>query len=574
MASSLLLALRHLRGPLITLVAVFGIAMAGLVLIPGYDAEGNRWHMNFPEALYFMTYTATTIGFGEIPAEFTDTQRLWVTAIIFASVIGWAYLVGTLLSLGRDEAFQHAVTAAAFRRAVRGLRQPFYLICGFGETGLLVGRALDRLGLRFVVVDVDRARVQEVKLLNLSQDAPALRGDAKLPGTLLQAGLAAPECHGVLALTNDDQANLAAAMAVRLLNPRTPVLSRAMSREVEANMASFHTDHVVNPFVRFGDYLALALAAPATYRLISWLTALPGSEFDLHLAPPRGRWVVCGYGRFGREVVNALRDQGLDACIVDPAGMSVSGLDIVRGTGTEAAPLINAGIRDSVGIVAGTDDDVTNLSIAVTAREINDNLFTIVRQNLQSSTPLYVAFDADITMVSSEIVANECLAVIKTPRLAEFLRFAREQNEAWAEDVLERLTAAMEDRVPETWTVRIREDEAPAPLYALKHVGLAVTLGDLLRDPADRERTLPAVALSLSRRGTYSVLPVEDTVLETGDELLFAGTLTASRMQIDVLRNLNVCRYVLTGDDVPAGWVWRLLRGRRPEGAASTDAPG
>src|SRR5690606_10015195 len=100
----------------------------------------------------------------------------------------------------------------------------------------------------------------------------------------------------------------------------------------------------------------------------------------------------------------------------DPEEPRQSGFHTIRGAGTEAQPLLQAGIRDAVGIVAGTDDDITNLSIAVTARELNGDLFMIVRQNLQSSSPLFDAFHADVTMVSSSIIANECLAIVKTPR--------------------------------------------------------------------------------------------------------------------------------------------------------------
>ena len=38
--------------------------------------------MSLFQAFYFMTYTASTIGFGEIPQGFTDRQRLWVVVII------------------------------------------------------------------------------------------------------------------------------------------------------------------------------------------------------------------------------------------------------------------------------------------------------------------------------------------------------------------------------------------------------------------------------------------------------------------------------------------------------------
>ena len=48
------------------------------------------------------------------------------------------------------------------------------------------------------------------------------------------------------------------------------------------------------------------------------LTALPGSQFEMHMAPPQGHWVVCGYGRFGREVTHDLRSEGHEVTIIEP----------------------------------------------------------------------------------------------------------------------------------------------------------------------------------------------------------------------------------------------------------------
>lgn len=544
MGGAFFLALRRLRAPILAIIAVFAVSIVGLVLIPGVDEAGRPWHFTLSQALYFMAYTATTIGFGEIPKEFTDTQRLWVTAIIFASVIGWAYLVASLLALARDPAFRSALVAGRFRRQVRGLTEPFYLICGFGETGLLVGRALDALGRRFALVDIDPARVEEAELADFAQDPPALAADAKVPENLLAAGLASPECRGVLALTNDDQANLAVAMAVRLLHPDIPVLARAMSRETVANMASFNTDHIINPFAKFGGYLALAIASPGSYRLLSWLTGLPGTTLEPETAPPRGHWVVCGYGRFGREVVEAFRGHGMDVSIVEEAG-------------TEAPTLINAGIERSVGVVAGTDDDITNLSIAVTARELNPRLFTILRQNLQANRALFAAFRADILMVSSEIVADECLALIHTPLLGRFLEVVRRESDAWADGVIARLQASIGVAAPEIWSVRLNAADAPAMHRALFFEGAAVTVEDLRRDPAERTRPLACEALYLARADAGEVLPDGNTRLQAGDRVLFAGTRAARDAQWPMLRNVNVRDYLLKGIEVPGGWLWR-----------------
>ena len=100
MSTAFLVALRRLRAPIILLVLLFAVGIVGLVLIPGTDAVGRPWRMTIFDALYFMSYTASTIGFGEIPHAFNTAQRVWVTLIIYASVISWAYLVANLLTLG------------------------------------------------------------------------------------------------------------------------------------------------------------------------------------------------------------------------------------------------------------------------------------------------------------------------------------------------------------------------------------------------------------------------------------------------------------------------------------------
>lgn len=568
--SIVFLTLRRLRAPLILIVVVFAVGITGLVTIPGTDEHGQPWRLSVFEAFYFMAYTASTIGFGEIPRAFNNPQRLWVSLMIFASVFAWTYMVARLLALAQDGAFRAAVVEARFRRSVNALREPFYILCGFGETGARVGRALDAIGYRFCVADIAAPRVQEIELMDLAQDPPSLAADARLPDTLLAAGLTKSECRGVLALTNDDSANLAVAISVRLLNPRIPVLARAMTRETALNMASFHTDHIINPFAKFGDYLALAIASPGSYRLLSWLTGLPGTTLKQETSPPRGHWVVCGYGRFGREVVEAFRDHGLDVTIIDPGTDGPADLRNVRGLGTEPEPLLAAGIRQSVGIVAGTDDDINNLSIAVTARELQPSVFTILRQNSQANTPLFAAFDSDITVISSEIIANECLALINTPLLARFLDVVRAKDDAWADEVIAALQRAIGEAAPSIWSVTLNAHEAPAMHRFLVMEGGRACVGDLLRDPTARDEPLHCMALYLDRDGASQPMPAETLALEAGDRLLFAGHQDARHAQAGILRNINVRDYCIKGIDIPGGLVWQWLNRRTAPDRSST----
>src|SRR5659263_504956 len=128
-----------MRAPLVLLIGIFAVAAAGLAVIPGQDADGNPAHMSIFDAFYFMSYTATTIGFGELAAAFTIPQRMWVTAAIYSQVIGWAYSIGTLFSLLQDPSFQDAIATGRFRRRVRRLSEPFLIVSATFRSPLMPG---------------------------------------------------------------------------------------------------------------------------------------------------------------------------------------------------------------------------------------------------------------------------------------------------------------------------------------------------------------------------------------------------------------------------------------------------
>lgn len=559
--STLFLALRRMRAPLITLILIYAVSVAGLTLVPGVDAEGHPTRMSLFHAFYFISYTATTIGFGEIPYTFSEAQRLWVTFCIYLSVIGWAYSIGALLALFQDQNFRNAVRLQRFSRAVRHLREPFYLVCGYGETGQLICRALDQLGLRAVVVEIEESHVSQLDLHGHSADIPALTADARQPEVLKLAGLTHRCCRGVIALTNDDNANLAIAINARLLAPALPALCRAESVEIASNMASFGTRHIINPFDKFGRYLALALLAPAAYHLLEWLTGIPGTVVEPHRDPPRGRWVLCGHGRFGKVMVSTLEQTGIPVTIIDQAPPVEGHERWVRGDGADASALLAAGITEAVGIVACTNDDVNNLAIVVTARELNPKLFVVLRQNLQANQALFDAFESDFTVVPSRIVARECLAILTTPLLVPFLDEIKQRDEAWASTLLVQLTERFGWEAPAVWSVLIDADQAPALARMLAMpASPQVPLGDLLRDPHDRSRELECQALYLTRADDSTVtLPHRHTPIQTGDRLLLVGR-GAARGALDLtLHNENTRDYVLWGREIPGGWVWEHL---------------
>jgi voltage-gated potassium channel len=562
-SATIFLIMRRMRAPLITLIVIFSVSVVGLALIPGVDNEGEPARVSLFESFYFMSYTATTIGFGELPYPFTTEQRLWVTFSIYLSVIGWAYAIGSLLTLLQDRSFRQAVALQQFTRKVSRLREPFLLVAGYGRAGELLGKAFDALGQQIVVIDESSERIDALELGSFHADIPGLVGDAANPHHLSVAGLDHPHCSGVLALTNDDETNLAVTMAAALLRPDLPVISRTVSATIAERMRAFGTPSVVNPFDRFGDHLRLALKAPASYQLLTWLEAGPGGELPERGHPPLdGRWVMCGYGRFGRELTADLREAGLDVTIIEPVRRGEPEEAVIIGDASEASVLERADLRTAVGLVAGTDNDTTNLSMLATARRLNPRLYVAARQNRPTSAPLFEAMRVDALLVPTHVVAHEVYAQISTPMLWRFIQGIPSQGDEWAARLIRRLVHNCGRELPALWRVRLDHDQAPA-LGSWLADG-RVVLSDLLRSPEDRERRLHVVPLLLCHGDEITLTPEEDTVLAPDDELLFAGQGAARRELEGTMVVDATASYVLYDRRIPSSWVWRKLSRKTP----------
>jgi Trk K+ transport system NAD-binding subunit len=627
MGDVLFLVLRRLRRPLITLIIVYAVSVAGLVAIPGVDNEGRPWQMSFFHALYVMSYTATTIGFGEIPYAFTDAQRLWVTFAIYLSVIGWAYALGSVFSLSQDLTFRSAAARSLFLRRVARLREPYCVICGYGRSGMAIAQALDALRVRLVIVDTDAARLAAIAVQPFAVAPLVLVADARRPEVLRDAGIAKPECRAVLALTGDDEANQSIAIGTRVLDPGTQVIARVVDPVVHTNLAEFGGVQVIDPFRTFARNVGLDFAAPEVLQLEEWLTGAPGAERPEPLRLPRGHWVLAGYGRFGRPLAAALGASGQSWRAFDPHFVTPEDAEdrVQAGGGTEGG-LGDAGIARAVGVIAGTDNDTVNLAVVKMARRANPAVAVIVRRNKAFNQALIDAADPMLTFVQSDLMMHEVLQSLTTPLLERFLELARNDRAVLAVEACRRLEAAFGNQVPEVWTFDC-EPSQPGIRHTLSGEAAPLCVGELLVDPRDPGVRLCAVPLMLSRarvadnsaarasaadtaaasdeahllrmllpgsrargadapgsgvldragtglpesdRGESIALPAEDTTLAPGDRVLFAGTSGVEALQRRFLLDPSPIEFVRSGVEPARGWLFRRLAARAGRRGAAT----
>ncbi len=546
---------RRMRAPLLVLIATYSISVAGLVLMPGVDDQGNPWRFDFFHAFYFVSFMGSTIGFGEIPYAFSGAQRLWVAICIFFTVIAWLYAIGRIFSLTQDPAFGRAVTEARFIIEVRAIQTPFYIICGYGETGSLLVRALARRNIQCVVIDQNKDNISNLALENLGMDIPNMVANAAETHHLIEAGLRKSLCRGVVAITDNNDVNVKIAVTSKLLKPELQVICRASTQEAADNMASFNTDHIINPFEVFGEHLAMTQRTPSVHLLHAWLISLPGRQLDAPITPPKGEWVVCGYGRFGQASAKYLEAEGNKITVIENRPEKAPEGSII-GRGTEPGPLIDAGIRDAVGIVSGTNSDTNTLSAIMTARELNPDLYLVARQDRRADTEIFNAAKIDLVMEPSRIIVWRILPLITTPMLTRFLRLLREGEEKLASKVLVQVRSLTDGITPETWSIEISPGEAEA-VYAAIEDNKTITLRHLISHPQDRDRQLRVIPLLHVQAENNTLLPDLDTPLSRGDRILFTGRRGCRKRMEWNLRHPAQLEYVVSGIESPEGSVWR-----------------
>ena len=556
MPSIIYILLRRLRSPLIALIVVYAVFIVGFVIIPGKDSDVG---MTFFEAFYFVSYTGTTIGFGELDGPFNNAQRAWTLLAIYATVITWLYGIGSLLTILQDPAFKRLLKHSKFARKVDVLREPFYIICGYGDTGSQLVKALSEDNIRSIVIDNDEQMINELEVAALVIPSLGLVADASRSEVLIDAGINRRWCKGVIALATDESINLSVAITVQLLNPKARFIARADSIEMQKNILSFGANEVINPFETFADSLALVVKSPSLYILFEWLSGIPGDILVDPFFIKKGHWILCGYGRFGKAVYNHLSDLGIPIRVIesDPEKRDVPSGSVL-GSPTEAINLKKAGIEDAVGIVAGTDNDPNNLSTLMTALELNPTIFTVARQVSSQSDAIFNAAGLDLVMQRGDAVAHKISALIRTPLLGDFLRIAIRFKEHKANMLVSRIIGVVSDQSPKLWEILICEDITPALCKRIKTD--TVVIGDLLADPRDRDKSLSALPLFLNRDKGNVMLPEDNRVLFIGDTILMCGSEYSENLMQWTTKNTSILSYILTGEVESNSYVLRWMK--------------
>lgn len=97
-----------------------------------------------------------------------------------------------------------------------------------------------------------------------------------------------------------------------------------------------------------------------------------------------GHFIICGFGRIGSAIALKLHDTGIKFVIIemDPELIEIAkhrNYAYIVNNAHNDAVLIDAGIEKAAGIIVCTSNESDNIFITLAARELNPNLYIIVR---------------------------------------------------------------------------------------------------------------------------------------------------------------------------------------------------
>jgi voltage-gated potassium channel len=213
-----------------------------------------------------------------------------------------------------------------------------------------------------------------------------------------------------------------------------------------------------------------------------------------------GHFILCGYGRVGREVAAEFREEGVDFVIVDQDEASLReceelGYLVVLGDAADDGVLEAAGVKRAKALVASVDSDADNVFVALSARRANPSLRIVARAESDESASKLELAGANRTLSPYAVGGRRLARLASHPLLVDYLDIVS-GGERRARLHLEELDVNEDSAIANRTIADLRAVEQVGPrILALRHAD-------------DR----------------FDVSPSDDEPIRVGDTLIVLGT--------------------------------------------------
>jgi voltage-gated potassium channel len=302
---------RAFYAPIVTLIAVVGIATSGFLYFGGPG-------VSLLDALYMTYVTIFTIGYEEIvPLRGNPAGRIFNMAIGTLGIATVGYVMARATAFIVESDIDQLLGRRRMLDRIRNLAG-HYIVCGVGRVGSNILSELVITGRESVVIEPEQAALEA--MLEAHPRQLHLHGDGADDDLLRAAGV--ERAAGVFAVSGDDNKNLVITLSAKQLNPRARVVARCHDVRFVDKIRRVGADDIVSPDYTGALRIASSMLRPA---VVSFLDEMLRSDKGLRveevavprharerrvaeLAPPDPEYVVLALRTDGRWDFNPAAD--------------------------------------------------------------------------------------------------------------------------------------------------------------------------------------------------------------------------------------------------------------------------
>ncbi|MDQ6835803.1 MAG: potassium channel protein [Actinomycetota bacterium] len=140
-------------------------------------------------------------------------------------------------------------------------------------------------------------------------------------------------------------------------------------------------------------------------------------------------YIICGFGRVGRQVARDLRQAGVRHVTVDsnPGHRETAetmGVRYIEGEAADDEVLLKAGIERARALIACVDSDAENIFIVLTARELRPDLLIVARASAEDNEKKLLRAGADRVISPYKTSGSEMARVALHPQVGGAVQVA------------------------------------------------------------------------------------------------------------------------------------------------------
>jgi voltage-gated potassium channel len=152
-------------------------------------------------------------------------------------------------------------------------------------------------------------------------------------------------------------------------------------------------------------------------------------KLDTQINKLHDHFIICGYGRIGRELARFLIEKYLDVVVIEREEARVGQMDddgvlYLIGEATNEKVLKRAGIERAKGLITVVATDADNVFLVLIARQINPKLFIVARAGQDDAKKTLTAAGADKVISPYDLGARRMAHAILRPTVIKFLEMA------------------------------------------------------------------------------------------------------------------------------------------------------